>query len=177
MSTVRSRRKSHKTSSPLPKLVKQRYFKRTRQRTNYTGAVHYVPRRPQHLTIGNIILACMRFNDPQSSTVNGDLLIHSFVSKLGVPEQEFWKLAFVDWRLHPEAGDQVHTWLKTIHFEGNIDDLWLSLYGIRKPSPPPIAGINTSKEVKKWLKSKSHQKVWHQFAGSGHTKKPGSHRS
>jgi hypothetical protein len=79
--------------------------------------------------------------------------------------EAFQRRCETDWRIDRRAGDAVYDVLRAAGYQGTIDDLWVSVYGMIKTS------VATAGE-----------KTGHLFRPNpvpitGQTKKPGSHRS
>src|SRR5207249_4028143 len=95
--------------------------------------------------------------------------------QLPLNSKEFDALCSSFWPSNLTAGDRVFSILKAIGYEGNIDDLWLSVYGIRKPSiiktlPKKSAGSGR-------LGSQGRGRTGSVFViNTGQSRKPGSHR-
>jgi hypothetical protein len=144
------------------------------QRKHFLGALRYKHNRPPAKAVQLILLKCLKAAEMSLSEQTECL--GEFFGRCPISEGEFWKDAYTDWRFSSDAGNRVFEVLKCAFYDGTIDDLWLSVFGIKKLSC--IAKANDHPKAKKRRRRRHrrrHGSVW--IVSTGQTPKPGSHSS
>lgn len=174
----RNMKKKRKHRNPAPKrkhgqnamwkVEALRRMELSLQRTGFTGAIRYQSGRKKCDTFLLILRQCMGTDqlDPNSPSIRALLAQES----ISIGALDRYVNAF--WPSDVACGNRVFEFLKAAGYGGHIDDLWLSMYGMRKPSIP-TAGVKSRRgALAKRARSRSLFIV-----GSGQTRKPGSHSS
>jgi len=143
------------------------------QRNHFVGALRFDRNRPSGESVRLILLRCLKADGmPPSEQVSR---LSDFFMRCSMSQQEFWQKANVDWRFSVDAGTAVHEVLKNAFYDGSIDDLWLSVVGMKK-----LPSRAKSKEGTKGTKVRTK---WNNLNGApwivntGQTRKQGSHSS
>jgi hypothetical protein len=147
---------------------------RETQRTRILGALKYDRKRTHADSIFQILAECL--TKGVGVAVSGDV-VRKFFADAHVSSDDFFDACLTDWRLQPEVADYVLDLLKRSGYEGHIDDLWLSVYGKVKPSPPPQAFVARDPKTGKILAKRPWWVKQSRTIHTGQTRKPGSHNS
>ena len=156
-------RKSKKSRTTDPATRLYRWTQR-HQRTSFLGTLKYRRLRKPKGTIMKILKICLEASLRKRPVALAD--VETFLNER---QQLFLQDCRTDWRLHASAGDQVFDLLKLAGYQGTIDDLWVSVYGMKKPSK--ATAFIVPSETANPLKPRPG------FFWTGQTRKPGSHKS
>lgn len=142
---------------------------RRRQRLDFCGALRYDPKRRASETVVQILCSCLQKTLNKGAVYADDVV--KFFESQNVKGRDFVLLCEGGWLTGAEKGNKVHAILRLAGYAGTIDELWLSVYNVLRPSIPTKSG-----EIKPGRPAKS-KNPWVHFVSSGQTRKPGSHRS
>jgi hypothetical protein len=168
-------RQPSKPKHPPRKKTRQReVVDRIHQRTSILGALKHDRTREPEDSVFQILAECLTRG--AAASVTGDIVRRFFVNA-NVSSDDFFDWCLTDWRVHPEVGEYILGLLTVAGYEGHIDDLWLSVYGILKPSPKARAFGRRDPRASKIFPNRpwwvTHSRIIH----TGQTRKPGSHGS
>jgi hypothetical protein len=149
--------------NPFTKIVFPSKAMLSTQRTGFVGAMKFDPARKPAETV-SCILGLLIGQWPLTGKA-----FQSVLRRAGMRLNEFESLCSCFWPLNLRAADRIFAVLRTAGYEGNIDDLWLSVHGRWKPSP---AGRASTTSTKGRYYGRSVILV-----NTGQSRKPGSHRS
>lgn len=167
-------RKKKGPPSPGERLAWHRRYMLSRQRDGFIGALRFFPGRHPKDTIVQVLHQCLHHRGCVPSITH-----EGFRQVLGrekISLEQFQTLCETYWPQSVPTGNQVHAILKAVGYQGSIDDLWLSVYGMWKPSIPSATVARDPKTGRRlapgpWWSTGST--VVH----TGQTRKPGSHQS
>jgi len=157
---------------PFRNVIAVRKTGLSRQRASFLGALKHKRGRDHAESIGIILRQCLNANRSMTAR-HGNL--SSLLESLGIPFEEFDALCRCFWPSNLSAGNQVFSILESAGYEGNIDDLWLSVYGIWKPSVIRTEPTPLSHHARRRSKGGQRRSVF--VINTGQTRKPGSHKS
>jgi hypothetical protein len=167
------KRPADKPRNPFGNVVALRKTVLSRQRSGFVGALRYRRGRQHAAAISVIVDQCL--SSGRRTGTRAAVSLQSAFRTGGVRPGEFDTLCNSFWPSNLSAGDRVFTILRAIGYEGNIDDLWVSVYGMRKPSV-----MRPSKKIPAKLgrrDSRRHGRAGSVFlTNTGQSRKPGSHR-
>lgn len=127
------------------------------------GVIPYVRHRPPRETIEQVLLECLVSRSGRDFRSSAS--IEEFLVRHRVDSLRFWAMVSGGWYQPNSSVDrEVHEVLRLAGYEGTLDQLWVSVFGRKKPSGPPQA----------------YGFVGPHITGvtiSGQSRKPGSHRS
>ena len=135
---------------PQPGERKQGVFwYRPRQRTGFCGALRFNSHRAPQESVRLILHFCLKAKYNKEVLCPDD--IPRFCRNQGITVAAF-ETMWSNWLVDLDLGTQVFELLQLAGYQGNIDDLWRSVYNIVKPTRP-TAGVKT-KTTRRFRKSK-----------------------
>jgi hypothetical protein len=169
-----------KEVSPLDRLAWHYRQMISQQWSGFLGALKYDRKRKPEDAIVRILVACLSKRLGRLATSED---VDWFFAEADIGRDAFSGACLADWRFESGLGDLVFELLKQAGYAGNIDQLWLSVYGRWKPScgrrKPSVVGAGKTTGRKARRRRAKHcsdgQSVF--VVNTGQTRKPGSHRS
>jgi hypothetical protein len=160
--------------SPGDRLTRRYQQMQSLQWLGFLGALKYDRKRKREDAIVRILAACLSKRLGRLATSED---VDRLFAETVIGRDAFSRACLDDWRFQAGLGDIVFKLLKQAGYEGNIDQLWLSVYGRWKPS---VVGASKTPDRKARRRRRAKhgsdgQSVY--VVNTGQTRKPGSHRS